>query len=62
MSQRIELGTIEFSAEIKNGDVVHGTQQFQILQNNMPEVGSLVPDGKYRWVLILDLEKATKAD
>lgn len=62
MSERIELGAIGFQVEVKNGDVVFGSQEMQILQNNMKEVGSKVPDGTYTWVLILDLDKAAKKD
>lgn len=62
MPERIELGTIGFEVEVKNGDAVLGSQQFQVLQNNMREVGPLVPDGKYKWALILDLEKAEKVN
>lgn len=60
MPERIELGAIGFQVEVKNGDVVFGSQEMQILQNNMREVGSKVPDGRYTWVLILDLDKAGK--
>ena len=60
MDQRIELGAIGFQVEVRDGDVVFGSQQFEVLQNNMREVGPLVPDGQYKWVLILDLEKAEK--
>lgn len=62
MPERIELGAIGFQVEVKNGDVVFGSHEMQILQNNMKEVGSKVPDGKYTWVLILDLDKAAKQD
>lgn len=62
MPERIELGAIGFQVEVKNGDVVFGSQEMQILQNNVREVGSKVPDGKYTWVLILDLDKAAKKD
>lgn len=59
---RIELGAIEFSAEFKNRELVHGSPRIEILQDNMREVAAQVPDGKYKWVLILDLEKAEKSD
>lgn len=58
MSKRIELGAIEFSAELKAGALVYGSPRIEILQDNMREVAADVPDGKYRWVLILDLDKA----
>lgn len=57
---RIELGAIGFSAEFKGGQVVYGSPRIEVLQNNMHEVAAQVPDGKYKWVLILDLEKAEK--
>lgn len=57
---KIELGAMEFTAEFKNGEPVYGSPRLQVLQDNMSEVAPLVPDGKYRWVLILDLEKAEK--
>lgn len=59
---RIELGTIEFSAEFKDGQPVHGSPRIEVLQDNIPEVARLVPDGKYRWVLVLDLDKAEKVE
>lgn len=62
MSERIELGAVEFSAEFKDGSLIHGSPRIEILQDNMREVAVNVPDGKYRWVLILDLEKAEKPD
>lgn len=55
---KIELGTIGFSAEFKNGELVYGSPRIEILQDNMREIAVDVPDGKYKWVLILDLEKA----
>lgn len=58
---RIELGAIEFSAEFKDGALVYGSPRIEILQDNMREIAGQVPDGKYRWVLILDLEKAEKS-
>jgi hypothetical protein len=60
MSKRIELGAIEFSAEFKDGALVYGSPRIEILQDSMREVQSEVPDGKYKWVLVLDLEKADK--
>lgn len=58
---KIELGAIEFSAEFKNGSLMYGSPRIEILQDNMREIAAQVPDGKYRWVLILDLEKAEKS-
>lgn len=55
---RIELGAIEFTAEFKDGQLVHGSPGINILQDNIREVAAQVPDGKYKWVTILDLEKA----
>ena len=58
--KKIELGAIGFSAEFKNGELAYGSPRIEILQDNMREVAADVPDGKYNWVLVLDLEKAEK--
>lgn len=60
MSQRIELGAIEFSAEYENGELKFGSPRIEVLQDNSKEVAALVPNGKYTWTLVLDLEKAVK--
>lgn len=59
---RVELGAIEFSAEFKDGALVYGSPRIEILQDSMREVQSQVPDGKYRWVLVLDLDKAERVE
>jgi hypothetical protein len=59
---KIELGAIGFSAEFKNGELVYGSPRIEILQDNMREVAAQIPNGKYQWVLTLDLESATRAD
>lgn len=61
MNKRIELGAVGFFAEFKNGELVYGSPRIEILQDNIREIAPDVPDGKYKWVLILDLEKAQKA-
>lgn len=60
--KRIELGAIGFSAEFKGGELVHGSPKIEILQDIMREVAAQVPDGTYKWVLILDLDKAEKTE
>lgn len=57
---KIELGAIEFSAEFKDGQLVYGSPRIQILQDNIREVAVQVPNGKYRWITILDIDKAEK--
>jgi hypothetical protein len=59
---RIELGAIEFSAQFANGELVAGSPRIEILQDNIREAAAHVPDGHYKWVLILDLEKAEKSE
>lgn len=56
--KRIELGAIEFSAEFKDGALVYGSPRIDVVQAIMREVQAEVPDGRYKWVLVLDLEKA----
>jgi hypothetical protein len=57
---KVELGAIEFFAEFKNGEITDGSPRITVLQDNMREGAAQVSDGKYRWVLVLDLEKAEK--
>lgn len=57
---KIELGAIQFTAEFKDGKAQPYSPKLEILQDNMRELESQVPDGKYKWVLILDLETAEK--
>lgn len=57
---KIELGAIQFTAEFKDGKAQYGSPRLEVLQDNMRELESQVPDGKYKWVLIMDLEKAEK--
>jgi hypothetical protein len=59
---RVELGAIEFSAEFRDGQLVYGSPRIEILQDSMQEVQSHVPDGKYKWVLVLGLDKAEKIE
>lgn len=59
---RIELGAIEFSAEFKGGTLVHGSPKIDVLRDGISEVAELLPDGKYRWVLVLDVDKAERTD
>lgn len=58
---RIELGAIEFSAEFRDGALVHGSPKIEIL-DGVSEVVESLPDGKYRWVLVLDVDKAERTD
>lgn len=55
---KIELGTIEFSAEFENSELKPGGFRIDFLQDNLKEIAKLVPDGNYSWVLTLDLDRA----
>lgn len=57
---KIELGTIQFTAEFKNGGLQRGSPKLDILQDNIQEVSKLVPDGVYKWTLCLALDAAEK--
>lgn len=57
---KIELGTIQFTTEFKGGKLQYGSPRMEVLQDNMRELESQVPDGKYKWTLTLDLEKSEK--
>ena len=57
---KLELGALQMTIEFKNGEVQYPTPRLDILQNNIKEVAPLVPDGTYKWVLVLDVDKAEK--
>jgi hypothetical protein len=59
---KIELGAIQFQAEFKNGELVYGSPRIDILRDGIKKVAPQVPDGLYRWVLVLDLETAKKVE
>jgi hypothetical protein len=59
---KIEFGALQITLEFKDGELVRGTPRLEILQDNVRELAGQVPDGIYKWVLVLDLEKAEKID
>lgn len=52
---------IEFLAEFRNGTVVHGSSRVDMLEG-ISEVAEVLPDGKYKWALTLDVDKAERTD
>lgn len=59
---RIEPGAIEFTAEFKGGALVSGSPKIQVLRDGISEVAESLPDGKYKWVLVLGIDKAERVD
>lgn len=60
VSMKLELGTLQMTIEVKNGELQHNTPRLDVLQNNLEELAAHVPDGTYKWVLVLDVDKAEK--
>lgn len=59
---KLELGTLSMTLSVKDHELVRGTPRLDILQDNLKEVLPLVPDGTYRWVLVMDVETAKRID
>lgn len=57
---KLELGALEFNIEVKNGELINNTPRLNILQDNLKEIVNKIPNGKYKWVMILDIDKAEK--
>lgn len=55
------MGAVEFSAEFRNGTLVQGSPEVNVL-DGISEVAEVLPDGKYKWVLTLDVDKAERID
>lgn len=57
--KRVEFGTLKWTMEIKDG---RPTLHMQVLQDNYAEAAPLVPDGKYSWIMVMDLDTAEKSE
>ena len=57
---RLEFGTLQMTVSVKGGELTIDTPRLDILQNNLPEVLPLVPDGTYQWTLTMDVDSAKK--
>jgi len=56
----IELGTIQMTIGVKDGELLYPTPRFDILQDNLKETIPLMPDGWYQWRLTMMLENAER--
>lgn len=59
---KLELATLQMTVEVKDGKHCYGSPRLEIVQDNTDEVLPLVPDGRYKWTLVLDIDKAERAD
>jgi hypothetical protein len=57
---RVELGTLQITIIVKDGEVVFPTPRMDVLQGNLKEAAPLMPDGEYRWRLTMTLENAER--
>lgn len=54
--KKLELACLQFSVEIKDGKLAHGSPRLDVLSNNADEVVPKMADGVYKWRLALFVE------
>jgi hypothetical protein len=59
---KLELGTLSMTVRVKDHGFVSGYTLLKIEQDNRDEVLPLVPDGTYRWVMVMDTETAERVE
>jgi len=59
---KIELGALSFTIKVENGEMCYPFPRLDVLQDNIKEVIKEIPNGEYKWVLVLDLDKAEKVN
>jgi hypothetical protein len=57
---KLELGTLQMTIAVKDGELLYPTPRLDILQDNLKETIPLMPDGEYQWRLTMTLENAVK--
>lgn len=58
----IEIATIEFKLDVKDGELINNTPRLDILQDNLKEVLPLIPNGEYKWIFTMTTENAEKSN
>jgi hypothetical protein len=59
---KLELGTLSMTVRVKDHEAVSGYPRLNVEQDNLKEALPQIPDGTYRWVLVMDLERAERID
>ena len=59
---KLELGTLQLTIKVVNGEMVYNYPRLNVVQNNLNEVVPLIPDGIYRWTLTMDMESAEQLE
>ena len=59
---KLELGTLSMTVRVKNHEFVSGYPLLNVEQDNRNEVLPLIPDGTYRWIMVMDTETVQKVE